>query len=260
MYGDVHAHTSYSDGAGLPLMLDGAADAGLDAVGFADHCSLSEAWRDERLLWNRNFDRTFTRRREALAVVSERRDIRVYDAVEMDYERALEPEIDAFLDRAGFDYAVGSVHYVDGRQVFAFESFADADPAERRGFVDAYYDAVVSLVESELFGVVAHVDLVENHPDLRGLTTDDHRRRVADACATSRTVPEINAGRTGEKGTFDLFHPTDDLLDALLDRDVAVAVGTDAHEPDEFGRRVPRVESLLAERGVDPVGPASLAS
>jgi len=52
---DVHAHTSYSDGSGIPLMVDAAEAAGLDAVGFADHCSLSEAWRDERLLWNRNF-------------------------------------------------------------------------------------------------------------------------------------------------------------------------------------------------------------
>lgn len=260
MNADVHAHTSYSDGGSIPRMLRGAADAGLDAVGFTDHCSLSEAWRDERLLWNRNFDRTYERRREALTLAERDHDVRTYDAVEVDYEPELEERIASFLDRAGFDYAIGSVHYVAGRQVFAFESFADADPAERRRFVDAYYDAVVSLVESELFAVVAHVDLIENHPDLRGLTTATHRRRVVEACANSRTIPEINAGRTGQKGSFDQFHPNEALLDRLLERDVAVTVGTDAHDPDDFERRVPRLERLLSDRGIDPVGPADLSA
>jgi histidinol-phosphatase (PHP family) len=250
---DVHAHTSYSDGSGIPLMIDAAEAAGLDAVGFADHCSLSEAWRDERLLWNRNFDRTHERRREALAIAADRTDLTLYDAVEMDYEPELEPAIGAFLADADFDYAVGSVHYVAGRQVFPFESFDDASGAERRAFVDDYYDAVVALVESELFDVLAHADLVENHPALRGLTTDAHRERVAVACANSRTVPEINAGRAGDRGEFDLFHPTEPFVDAFRDRGVRFVVGTDSHDPEDFADRVPRLERYLDETGVEPL-------
>ena len=255
---DVHAHTSYSDGSGIPLMVDAAEAAGLDAVGFADHCSLSEAWRDERLLWNRNFDRTHERRREALAIAADRTDLTLYDAVEMDYEPELEPAIEAFLADAGFDYAVGSVHYVAGRQVFPFESFDDASDAERRAFVDDYYDAVVALVESELFDVLAHADLVENHPALRGLTTDAHRERVAAACADSRTVPEINAGRAGDRGEFDLFHPTEPFVDAFRDRGVRFVVGTDSHDPEDFGDRVPRLERYLDETGIEPLPVAGI--
>lgn len=234
-------------------MVDAAEAAGLDAVGFADHCSLSEAWRDERLLWNRNFDRTYARRRTALSIVADRTDLAVYDAVEMDYEPDLEAAIDEFLDEADFDYAIGSVHYVAGKQVFPFESFADASDAERRAFVDDYYDAVVSLVESELFDVLAHADLVENHPALRGLTTAAHRDRVAAACADSRTVPEINAGRAGDRGEFDLFHPTEPLLEAFRDRGVRFVVGTDSHDPEDFADRVPRLERYLDETGIEPL-------
>lgn len=250
---DIHTHTSYSDGSGIPLMLDAAESAGLDAVGFADHCSLSRAWRDERLLWNRNFDRTYTRRREAIGIADARTDLSVYDAVEMDYEPALEPAIEAFLDDAGFDYALGSVHYVAGKQVFPFESFTDVSDAERRAFVDDYYDAVVSLVDSELFDVLAHVDLVENHPALNGLTTDAHRERVAAACADSRTVPEINAGRAGERGEFDLFHPTEPFIRAFRDHGVRFVVGTDAHDPEDFADRVPLLERCLEEHGIEPL-------
>lgn len=256
---DVHAHTSYSDGSGIPLMVDAAEAAGLDAVGFTDHCSLSEAWRDERLLWNRNFDRTYARRRAALSIVADRTDLAVYDAVEMDYEPDLEAAIDEFLGEADFDYAIGSVHYVAGKQVFPFESFADASDAERRAFVDDYYDAVVSLVESELFDVLAHADLVENHPALRGLTTAAHRDRVAAACAASRTVPEINAGRAGDRGEFDLFHPTEPLTEAFRDRGVRFVVGTDSHDPADFADRVPRLERYLEETGIEPLGMAEVA-
>lgn len=241
-------------------MVDAAEAAGLDAVGFTDHCSLSEAWRDERLLWNRNFDRTYARRRTALSIVADRTDLAIYDAVEMDYEPGLEAAIDEFLDEAGFDYAIGSVHYVAGKQVFPFESFADASDAERRAFVDDYYDAVVSLVESELFDVLAHADLVENHPALRGLTTAAHRDRVAAACAASRTVPEINAGRAGDRGEFDLFHPTDPLVEAFRDRGVRFVVGTDSHDPADFADRVPRLERYLEETGIEPLGMAEVAN
>jgi histidinol-phosphatase (PHP family) len=161
--------------------------------------------------------------------------------------------IGGFLDEADFDYAVGSVHYVAGRQVFPFESFADASDADRRAFVDDYYDAVVSLVESELFDVLAHVDLVENHPALHGLTTAAHRERVAAACADSETVPEINAGRAGARGEFDLFHPTDDFVEAFRDRDVRFVVGTDSHDPEDFADRVPRLERYLDETGIEPL-------
>ncbi len=250
---DIHTHTSYSDGSGIPLMLDAAEAAGLDAVGFADHCSLSRTWRDERLLWNRNFDQTYTRRREAIGIADARTDLSVYDAVEMDYEPELEPEIEAFLADAGFDYALGSVHYVAGKQVFPFESFTDASDAERRAFVDEYYDAVVSLVDSELFDVLAHVDLVENHPALNGLTTDAHRERVAAACADSRTVPEINAGRAGKRGEFDLFHPTEPFIRVFRDHGVQFVAGTDAHNPEDFADRVPLLERCLEEQGIEPL-------
>jgi len=250
---DVHTHTSYSDGSGIPLMIDAAESAGLDAVGFADHCSLSRAWRDERLLWNRNFDQTYTRRREALAIAADRTDLTLYDAVEMDYEPGIEPAIDEFLADAEFDYALGSVHYVDGKQVFPFESFAGVSDADRRAFVDSYYDAVVSLVDSELFDVLAHVDLVENHPALNGLTTAAHRERVAAACADSRTVPEINAGRAGDRGEFDLFHPTEPFRRAFRDHGVRFVVATDAHDPEDFADRVPRLERCLDESGIEPL-------
>lgn len=254
---DFHAHSTYSDGSAFEPMLEAAVDAGLEGVGFADHCSLTRdpEWREQRDRYARHFDLTYERRRAALELLREQHDIAIYDAVEVDYEPGLETDIEAFLRDAEFDYALGSVHYVGEHVAFAREDFSAPDAPEPSAFVADYYDAVVRLVESELFDVAAHVDLVEAHPQLVGLRSDEHVDRLVDALANSRTVPEVNAKRAMRDGKPD-FHPNGDLFDALAERGVRFTVGTDTHRPEEFAGRVESLRAFVDERGLDPVSPA----
>lgn len=254
---DFHVHSNYSDGTVVDWMLAAAEEAGLDGVGFADHCNLTTdpAVRRERAKFHRNFDLTHERRRAYLASIAGDYDLSVYDAVEVDYEPdgRTEAAIRAFLEGAGFDYAIGSVHYVGEREVFRRQSFGSASAAA--DFVADYYDALVALVESELFDVVAHVDLIEAHPELRGIADEEQFERLAGALADSETVPEINAGHVGDYGDYDGFHPGDRLLETLLERGVEVTIGSDAHEPENFETRVPALRDRVAEWGIEPVSP-----
>ncbi|WP_205254521.1 PHP domain-containing protein [Halorussus rarus] len=106
---DYHVHSNYSDGTRLPRMLDAAADAGLDAVGFADHCNVAERERLRTVKREHgiNLDRTYALRRDAIESLRERYDLRIYDAVELDYDPRDESAIARFLDEADFDYAIG---------------------------------------------------------------------------------------------------------------------------------------------------------
>ena len=275
---DYHVHSNYSDGSFLREMAEAAADAGIEGVGFADHCNVSdsEEMHEWKLLDGATLDRTYPQRREAIEALRDRVDVEVYDAVEMDYEPGQEGRIRKFLAEADFDYALGSVHHLDVGQKFdageasgASEEFVSVgdeshaeslSPDQRRAFVDDYYDAVTKLIRSELFDVVAHLDFFENNAVLRGLSTQDHYEQVADALADSRTVPEVNAGFVGEWGDYDEFFPAPAFLDVLLDRGVEVTVGTDSHNPEEFDRRVPKLLDLLEERGIDPVSPLDVAA
>ncbi|MEF8888067.1 MAG: PHP domain-containing protein, partial [Haloarculaceae archaeon] len=112
---DYHVHSNYSDGSFLFRMVAAAEEAGLDGLGVADHCMLpvSERQRRSRNMVGFTLDATHERRRESIESLDERHDLDVYDAVEMDYDPRAEGEITEFLDGAGFDYAVGSVHSVD---------------------------------------------------------------------------------------------------------------------------------------------------
>jgi len=255
---DYHLHSNYSDGPFLPAMVHAASEAGLDGVGVADHCTVStrEGPRDARAKFGFNLDRTYERRRRGIEQVREATDVAVYDAVEMDYAPVDEAEIRAFLDRADFDYAIGSVHAVRGLNVQRPSNFADMEAAEQDAVVDEYFDALVALARSELFDVAAHPDLIERVSPLRDRATRDHYRRAARAFADSRTVPEINAGRALRAEPF--VHPAPNFLAALRDHDVSLTVGTDSHAPEEVGERAAFLEEFLAERGIDPVAPPAI--
>lgn len=254
---DYHTHSTYSDGSFLEWMVGAAEDAGLDGVGIADHLIVSEL--DEQVRRRRMeghaLDLTYERRREAIEAVRSGAGIEVFDAAEVDYHPDDQPLIEEFLAAAGFDYHVGSVHLVNGANVHV------ADPEDPAAFVQRYVELVEEMVESELFAIAGHVDLPERNPNVRNVMGREQYDRLARAFADSRTVPEINAGRANQEvdhpaaGTAGpgFFHPVPEFLAALREHDVAVTVGSDAHDPGDLRERVRLLEDHLAENGLAPV-------
>ncbi|MFB6112090.1 MAG: PHP domain-containing protein [Halobacteriaceae archaeon] len=253
---DHHVHSTYSDGELMRRMLDAAADAGLAGVGFADHCNVSErsVMGDTKRRLGFNMDITYERRRAAIEAFRDERDLAIYDAVEMDYEPDDEAAIGAFLDDGDFDYALGSVHHLEDVNIHVADYFARRPERERVALVDEYFEKLVSLIDSELFAVASHPDLIERTPALRGLATEAHYDRVAAAFASSRTHPEVNAGRAlREYGTV---HPAPAFREALIERDVPVVLGTDAHSPAALKRRVRYLDGFLEGQALETVRPA----
>lgn len=250
---DYHTHSTYSDGDLLFRMLAAAESAGLTGVGITDHCNVAdrESMREMTARFGFTLDETYERRRRGIDSYRDQFDLRIFDAVEMDYEPTDEGRIADFLDEANFDYAVGSVHHVEDVNVHFESYFGRKSEAERRAVVETYFDKLVALVDSELFEIAAHPDLVERNPALRGLATSEDYERVAAAFADSRTVPEVNAGRALDD--YGEFHPTPDFLAALLERGVSVTVGTDSHSPEVIAPRLDALAEHLAEVGVEPV-------
>jgi histidinol-phosphatase (PHP family) len=255
---DYHVHSNYSDGFFLFGMIDAAERAGLEGIGFADHCSVSsrEGPRQLRARYGFNLDLTHERRRDALEHHRTETDLAVYDAVEMDYDPRDEDAIRSFLEEAGFAYAIGSVHVLDGRNVQNPGAFGDESDGVLDDLVDRYFDRLVSLVESGLFDVAAHPDLIERTPQFRGRASQEHYRRAAAAFAEHRTVPEINVGRA--LSDADIVHPAPAFLDLLREYDVPVTVASDAHQPAELVDRHEFLEDFLADRGLEPVAPPGL--
>lgn len=241
---DYHVHSDYSDGTDMAAMVEAARTAGLDGVGFADHCNVSA--EEPGVSRSFDLDETYPERRREIEALREASDVRIFDAVEMDYRPADEERIEAFLDEAAFEYAIGSVHHVGHRNVVVPGEFADDSEDERAAFVDRYFGLVTDLIESELFDVVAHVDVTERNPELRDYATVEQYEAVADALATSRTVPELNAGRAF--GDYGELHPHPQFVDVLRSAGVRFVTGTDAHTPDELRSRAEYLADAVADR------------
>lgn len=255
MQHDFHTHSTYSDGSFIDWMVRKAAEIGLDGIGISDHATVSDrpAMRDHRRRSGYNLDLTYERRRDVIDGLRSEYDIAVYDAVEIDYDPRDEAAISAFLDAAEFDYALGSVHFVDGVNVHRPGPFRDRSRAERRRLVEGYFDDLESLIRSELFDIAAHPDIVERNEALRGLAGPDQYERIAEAFAASETIAEINAGRvTNDYGEF---HPRPAFLETLLAADCRLTVGTDAHHPSQLDDRVDALEDAIDRYGIEPASP-----
>ena len=239
MQTDVHSHTTFSDGSTLAAMIDAAETAGLDALGLTDHCIVT----DDAFGRRETFDlvETYEQRRAVVDAAREDTSLTLYDAAEVSYVASETGAIREFLSTADFAYTIGSVHFADQYDYTAAAQYAAADDETRRAAVERYYDAVVGLVDAELFDVLGHLDLPERLPTLRGFSTAADYERVAAALADSRTVPEINAGRVNR--SLNQVHPDPELLGCFHDHGVEFVLGTDSHTPDELTTRVPALEA-----------------
>lgn len=247
---DIHTHTTFSDGSELSAMVGAAEDAGLDGIGLTDHCIVTEDAFGRRAQYD--LIQTYDRRRELINAAREDADVSLYDAAEMSY---VERDVDAirtFLDTADFDYTIGSVHFAGEYDYTSDAQYVDESDEARRTAVECYYDTVVSLVESELFDVLGHLDLPERLETLRGYSRPDDYDRVAAALADSRTVPEINAGRINR--SLGRVHPNPSTFPRFDDHRVGFVLGSDSHRPDELTDRVSALRSVTTDAAIEIVG------
>lgn len=246
---DLHTHTTYSDGWDWEEMVAVAEASGLGGIGLTDHCPVGDDsfGRGDRY----DFADTYEKRRAELQTRGDRYDVEIFDGAEVNYDPRKESRIREFLDEADFDYAIGSVHYA-GEYYVAHpdDRLAEAPDSERRAAIDEYVDWQVQLIESELFDVIAHLDIVQRSPALRGVMEEDDYRRIAEALANSDTVPEINAGRLDR--SYGTIHPHPEYLHVFADEGVDFVVGTDSHAPDQLEGRIGLLTEELDGRPIDP--------
>lgn len=250
MWTDVHAHTTFSDGSELSSMIAAAEEAGINGLGLTDHCIVTEDAFGRRAQYN--LVETYERRREVIDAARERTDLRLYDSAEVSYVDGETEAIGEFLGTADFEYTIGSVHFAGEYDYTSDAPYVGTDDETRRAAVERYYDAVVGLVESELFDVLGHLDLPERLKTLRGYSQPTDYKRVAEALAGSRTVPEINAGRIHQ--SLDRPHPNPSAFEYFADRDIAFVRGTESHRPAELSERVPALQGVSDQGAIELVG------
>ncbi|MFH8291821.1 histidinol-phosphatase [Streptomyces sp. NPDC018059] len=226
-----------------------AIDAGLHTLGFSDHTPFFAEPEDHHRPWvamaKSEFPRYVTEAEELRKEYADR--IRILVGVESDFFPEHAGLYGDTLRRYDFDYVIGSVHVMDGVDLFRPERWQGATDDDLKRAKEKYCDLVTQSARSGLFDVLGHVDAVKAAcPAMSSIATPATERMVR-AFAETDVVVEVNtSGSTKECGGW---YPDPDILEMAAHYGVRMTFGSDAHDPERVGEEHEEVRRTLRELG-----------
>lgn len=160
---DLHLHTLYSHGANTPSEMFGAAKArGLSIIGFSEHSPRPEGFNYRREYREQLRAHLNDYVNEVLTLKNADSSCRVLFGMEIDWLAGAEDFTSRSCAAYDFDYLIGSVHFLD-RWGFddGDEPWRGASQERCEEWYRAYFEAWLDMIESGLFNIAAHPDLIK---------------------------------------------------------------------------------------------------
>jgi histidinol-phosphatase (PHP family) len=160
--------------------------------------------------------------------------------IEIDYQQCYETEIAQWMQDKEFDFVIGSIHYLDHELIN--RSFVAMNDLKK--LYERYYHEVNQSIETGLFDVIGHFDIVSKYVDQgrSDLRSFDHRRRVRTVLKRiieSKRYLEMNSKWTVPKKPHMSLLSTREILEEYLQcGGERVSIGSDAHTTNELGRGI----------------------
>ena len=234
---DYHMHTTYSDGDNTPEeMVLKAIDLGLDEVGISDHSYVS--FDPDYCMQP---DATDSYKAEVAALREKYADqIKVLCGIEQDYYSDLRAE--------GFDYIIGSVHYLylNGQYVSIDEYPEDVPSAADKYFggdvlalCEEFYKTLADVVNKTGADIIGHFDLVSKYNEYNTLFDSNDPRYIkawqtaADALIETGRPFEINTGAMS-KGRRSEPYPSFAQIKYIKEKGGRFVLSSDAHNSENI--------------------------
>ena len=227
-----HTHSIYDEGTDtIDEMVQTAIEKGFTRLGFSGHGF-------NRPIDDCSMTRENTRKYLAdLAAAKEKYkgQIEIYAGIEQDSLSR--------LDRADFEYVLGSVHFVqkDGawypvdysREVFE-QILKDVFKGDMKAFLQAYMDEVRRMLDFEEIDLVGHIDLISKYnEDQTFFAFDDpwyvqKMKELIDLGIEKGLIFEMNTGAIS-RGYRTSAYPHQILLEHMAASRAKVCINTDCH-------------------------------
>ena len=230
---DYHLHTALCHHAhGTPDQFAAAARvAGLDEIGFADHNPLPAALDDG----NRMAEAQLPHYWDMIGQTRERfPDLHIKCGLEVDYLPGGETYLAQQIARFPFDYITGSVHYL-GDWNFDNPIFLHRwDAEDVDGVYRAYFESLNQLIETGMFDILAHPDLVKKFGHRpRELDLEPLYWHTCQLLQRHDVCLEINTA--GLRKQVAEIYPHQRFIEIAAQTGVTIVIGSDAHTPEEVG-------------------------
>ena len=165
--------------------------------------------------------------------------VRIRFGLEVCYFRKYEGLTAELTRDRGFDFLLGSVHFVDD---FAFDHKAehwvglDVDRIYRRYFEDS-----VSLAESGIFDGIGHPDAIKLFGHRPSFSLSESYEDLAAALSAGGMYADQNSGAARRCPDTAPLGMDRELIRTLKKHDVPILPSSDAHCPEDVGYRIPEL-------------------
>lgn len=169
--------------------------------------------------------------------------VKIKFGLEVCYFKEFESFISELTKDKGFDFLLGSIHFVDD---FAFDHKAehwaglDVDKIYRRYFEDS-----ISLAKSGIFDGIGHPDAIKLFGHRPSYPLSDYYESLAKELSKSNMYADQNSGvfrRCPETASLGM---EEELLGILKQNAVKIITSSDAHCPEDVGYKIKELNSLI---------------
>ncbi len=249
MIADYHVHSTFSDGADTPrALVEEAIARGMQAIGFSDH---SYTAFDESYCMKK--DAADAYRASIAALKTEFADrIRIFCGMEQDYF-ASEPA-------SGYDYVIGSVHYIqtgarftpvdEGAQQLIDEAALDYG-GDIYALIEVYFRTAADVIRKTNADLIGHFDLIAKYNEQTPFFDEHHPRYIrawqaaADRLLLTGKPFEINMGAVA-RGCRSVPYPSPEIMDYLLARGASFVLSSDCHKKENLMFHFDRYQALAS--------------
>lgn len=245
---DLHVHSVFSDGRDTPRdIVISAIEKGVKTLGFSDH-SYTEF--DERYCIQRNKQAEYIRTiKELKNEFSDK--IKILCATEQDFYST--------APTAGYDYVIGSVHYVliDGEYIPVDETADILKQAADKYFsgdilslCEAYFENVGKVYEKTKCDIVGHFDLITKFNEQEQLFDENDPRyirayrKAVDKIITDCKVFEINTGAIS-RGYRTTPYPSENIRSYIRQNGGKFILSSDSHQKETLCFEFDKFRNLL---------------
>ena len=248
---DYHVHTTQSVDCVTPILAscEAAIAQGVTEIAFTDHIEHEPADMGFGFF---DYDAYMADLEHARAVFGDR--LVILSGAEVDFNRRIAPDVEAFLQTHQFDFVIGSVHYGDDGEIIFPEYF---DSRSLDDVFIPYYDEIRAAVESGLFDTIGHIDLPKRYAPAAAGAYDPLRFETELTSIFRLMIRrdmsfEINTSGIRQAPRTSMPGPQIVSLYTRLGGRL-ITLGSDSHVPETIGAGIPQTLRMLQLCGIDSV-------
>jgi len=231
MMADYHIHTKASpDARGtMEECVEEARKRGIDEIGFSEHLLIKQP-----MCRSDPFIQSLPVYVREFLDFKEKSEFPIKLGIEVDFFSDEVEKIRRLIKNYPFDYVIGSVHVIGNWVIDDPSEMVEYSRRDALQVYEEYFSLVRKSVQSGLFDILAHPDLVKI---FGARPSKDYSRllvETAEEMAESNVCAEINT--RGIRRPCQEIYPSEQFLQILHKHDVPIVFGSDAHEPSDVGR------------------------